>query len=55
VCLWVCACAQGLTERPGAGLVLAAGSSAALRWLLAPREAAALREDVWYYIGGSVT
>ncbi|EFJ43172.1 hypothetical protein VOLCADRAFT_106956 [Volvox carteri f. nagariensis] len=37
------------------GLVLPAGASGTLRWLLVPREAAALKADVWYYIGGTVT
>ncbi|GIM00456.1 hypothetical protein Vretimale_5260, partial [Volvox reticuliferus] len=46
---------EALENRDGEGLVLHSGATATLRWLLVPREAAALHSDVWYYIGGTVT
>ncbi|GFR43029.1 hypothetical protein Agub_g4033, partial [Astrephomene gubernaculifera] len=45
---------EGMTT-DASGLVLPAGGVSSMRWLLVPREAAALQADTWYYVGGQVT
>ncbi|KAG2435038.1 hypothetical protein HYH02_012035 [Chlamydomonas schloesseri] len=48
---------EGMTPDPAApgAWLLAAGGVASVRWLLVPREAAALAADTWYFIGGVVS
>ncbi|KAG2425980.1 hypothetical protein HXX76_013351 [Chlamydomonas incerta] len=48
---------EGMTPDPAVpgAWVLVGGAVATVRWLLVPREAAALAADTWYFIGGMVS
>ncbi|KAG2492959.1 hypothetical protein HYH03_008867 [Edaphochlamys debaryana] len=46
---------EGFSQAPSTGLSLPPGAKGTLRWLLVPREAAALAADTWYYIGGDIS